>query len=73
MRFFFHTLLHTDNSHAVSQINAGLFLVVSSHNPLVPGSSPGGSTNMRMDCSDVVHLLMTRCDFLQVVFPSTLA
>ena len=39
VRIFLHTLLHTNNEHALSFIK-GLFLVVFSHNPLVAGSSP---------------------------------
>ena len=44
MRICLHTLLHTDNNHDVSRINAGLFMVVCSHNPLVRSSTLRGGT-----------------------------
>ena len=37
-----HSLPRTENNNAVGFIYDGDFLSVFSHNPLVPGSTPGG-------------------------------
>jgi hypothetical protein len=48
-----HTLLHTENNRAVGRINAGFFLIVCSHNPLVGGSSPSRPTIYKAQLSKV--------------------
>ena len=40
-----HTYLHTVDNCLLSGVNIEGFLGIFSHNPLVPGSSPGGPTN----------------------------
>jgi hypothetical protein len=40
-----HTYLHTADNRLLSVVNIEFFLSIFTHNPLVPGSSPGGPTN----------------------------
>jgi len=42
-----HTYLHTSDNCLLSGVNIEGFLSVFSHNPLVPGSSPGGPTTVQ--------------------------
>jgi hypothetical protein len=60
-----HTLLHTDNNHAVKPINAGLFLVLSSYNLLtfINSSQPLGrhrrselAVMSLIHCRTIAHL-----------------
>jgi len=44
-RICLHICLHTDTDHPQSPCLYGSILGVCSHNPLVPGSSPGGPTS----------------------------
>ena len=53
-RICLHICLHTDTDHPQSPCLYGSILGVCSHNPLVPGSSPGRptrneNTNLRVD------------------------
>ena len=46
-RICLHIYLHTDTDHPQSPCLYGSTLDVCSHNPLVPGSSPGGPTSKK--------------------------
>ena len=47
-----HTYLHTADNCLLSVVNIEVFVSIFSHNPLVPGSSPGGPTNNETPVSD---------------------
>jgi hypothetical protein len=52
-----HTYLHTTSNRLLSGVNIEAFLSIFSHNPLVPGSSPGGPTNLKATYSSRFFLV----------------
>jgi len=53
-----HTYLHTADNCLLSQVNIEVFISIFTHNPLVPGSSPGGPTTLK---GYILKTLFTVC------------